>query len=455
MTLNLGHYFFISWILLVSNLGFSQSRPAIKRPIAIVEESVFVNDPSLIKLKDLQAIPELTVDHVGPRGYELYGPKGMMAWLKRNGISFVAETSRKSLSGYPTPEEIETELHNIHKAYPAITELTRIGTSVKGRGLWVMKISKNPTVDEIEPEFKYISSMHGNEITGRELMVRLIADLVRAYGKDPRITDLIDSTEIYIMPSMNPDGAAAARRGNGNNVDLNRDFPDFSTSDNQNTPAGRQVETQAIMQFQDRRHFSLSANFHGGAEVMNYAWDTLKDPHPDVDFVKSLAIRYANLVPYMKSSKTFPGGITNGFDWYEVNNGMQDWSIYWYNDLQYTVELSNSKWPDYSQIDGFYRANRDALVDLIAQVHGGAGIVLETPKLSGQVEVTRVSNGASVKLGRFLFSDSEFYSVLAPGDYIFSVAAKNGFKRDYRIRHNPASFGKQRLTSRSRYYRVK
>ncbi|MBX9768366.1 MAG: hypothetical protein K2X47_13915, partial [Bdellovibrionales bacterium] len=192
--------------------GFPEAHAAVKRPVS-VEESVFVNDPDLAKLKDLQGIPELTIDHVGTNGYELYGPKGMISWLRRNGVSFTVETARKSLSGYPTPEEIETELHNIHNAYPQITELIRIGTSVKGRGLWVMKISKNPTIDEVEPEFKYISSMHGNEITGRELMVRLIADLVRAYGKDPRITDLIDHTEIFIMASMNPDGSAGAKRG--------------------------------------------------------------------------------------------------------------------------------------------------------------------------------------------------------------------------------------------------
>ncbi len=424
-----------------------------KRIVARVDESVFVNDPNREKLRMILSIPELTVDHVGPRGYEVHGPKGMMRWLSRNNIQFEVEVRGRGFEGYPTPEEIEAELHNIHNAYPNITQLTRIGTSVKGRGLWVMKISKNPTVDEVEPEFKYISSMHGDEITGRELMVRFIADLVRSYGKDPRVTKLIDSTEIFIMASMNPDGSAARRRGNGNNVDLNRDFPDFSTSDNQNTPNGREVETQAIMAFQASRHFALSANFHGGAEVMNYAWDTLKDPHPSIDFVKSLAIRYANQVPYMKNSKSFPGGITNGYEWYEVNGGMQDWSIYWYNDLQYTVELSNMKWPDCSKIDGYYKENQLALLELIEAVHGGAGIVLENPNVSGEVEVHRILAGKPAqKLGRFLFHNSEFYSVLAPGDYVYSVTTKAGQKKDYKVKYSPAG---ARLRSQGRYYRAR
>ena len=46
----------------------------------------------------------------------------------------------------------------------------------------------------------------------------------------------------------------------------------------------------------------------------------------------------------MRDSTEFPGGIVNGYDWYEVNGGMQDWSYYWHNDLQVTIELSNMKW---------------------------------------------------------------------------------------------------------------
>src|SRR5690606_27488049 len=133
---------------------------------------------------------------------------------------------------------------------------------------------------ELEPEFKYIANMHGDEIVGRELMVLLLEDLTARYSEgNPEITSLINNTEIYIIPSMNPDGAESRRRGNSRWVDLNRNFPDFTT-DNVNRPDGRQPETQAIMAFQASRQFALSANFHGGTECVNYPWDTSGDRFP-------------------------------------------------------------------------------------------------------------------------------------------------------------------------------
>lgn len=36
----------------------------------------------------------------------------------------------------------------------------------------------------------------------------------------------MENMHLHILPSMNPDGYALKRRGNANNIDLNRDFPD-------------------------------------------------------------------------------------------------------------------------------------------------------------------------------------------------------------------------------------
>jgi hypothetical protein len=249
-------------------------------------------------------------------------------------------------------------------------KLFSIGKSEEGRELWVMKISDNVNRDEMEPEFKYISSMHGDEITGRELMHELIEDLAKNYNKDPQITSMIDNTEIYIMPSMNPDGSRARRRGNGNRIDLNRNFPELFVSKKKYLE-DREPETIHLMKFQASRNFSFSANFHGGAVVVNYPWDSTYDRHPFDRLVKDISLEYARRNPEMKNSRSFPGGITNGADWYIVRGGMQDWSYFFHNDLQVTVELSQKKWPNYSKIKNYYKLNRDSLLYYMGAIHQG------------------------------------------------------------------------------------
>ncbi|RZR70542.1 hypothetical protein BHM03_00000394, partial [Ensete ventricosum] len=59
---------------------------------------------------------------------------------------------------------------------------------------WVIEISDKPGQEEPEPSFK--------------------------------ATLIVKHVHLHILPTMNPDGFALRRRGNANNVDLNRDFPD-------------------------------------------------------------------------------------------------------------------------------------------------------------------------------------------------------------------------------------
>lgn len=336
----------------------------------IIEESYWVNGTSTELFKTIRSRPELIIDHMKDGGFELYGPKGLRKFLERNNADFYQLEKQSSLirSKYPTPEDIEKNLKAIAKANPSITNLYSIGKSTNNRDLWVMKLSKNAKVDDGRPEFKYVANMHGDEIVGREVMVRFIKDLTDNYGKDTRITNLLDKFQIHILVSMNPDGAAVATRYNGRGVDLNRDFPDFSTADNQDTANKRAPETQAVMKWQGQHKFRLSANFHGGAEVVNYPWDTIADKFEKEDVIKDISLEYARNAPYIAASTQFENGITNGYAWYEVNGGMQDWSIHYRNDLQVTIELSNDKWPDYSLIDDYYQQNRPALISFIERI---------------------------------------------------------------------------------------
>jgi hypothetical protein len=411
-----------SLFFLVSIVLLSASAQA-KR---IVTEEFFVADPDRVYFSLLRMNQTLSFDHFSSNGYEVYGPEGTSEVLARLGVEWRdIKLSDKDTLNYPSFPQVEANLKRIAAKFPEIMRIFSVGKSGEGRDLWVIKISDSPDLDEVEPEMKYISSMHGNEITGRELLPTLIEEIGdRFKANDPMIRNLVNSTEIFIMPSMNPDGSERRQRANARGVDLNRDFPDF-TSDNNNSPNGREAETRAIMAFQAGRNFALSANFHGGAEVVNYPWDTTSVRHPFDRLVRELSISYASLVPYMRNSREFPQGIVNGYDWYEVDGGMQDWSYHWYNDLQVTIELSDAKWPSYSEIPRFYQENRDALIQYIASVHQGAGFFISTNGVTGSAQVFAIQpDGTERDLGSYNFINSEFYKVLEGGKYRFVVNPK-------------------------------
>lgn len=385
-----------------------------------IEEELYIPGRGPEVIRELIRVGSVEIDHVTSEGFEVYGSKGLSQYLEqRNILHFdMLKMKAQALVNYPTFLDITQKLKAAAARYPRIMRLMSIGRSVSGRDLWVMKISDNVESDETEPEFKYISSMHGDEITGRELTVRFIEEIGERYGRDGEITALVNNTEIYIMPSMNPDGSEMKRRANANGVDLNRNFPDM-TRDRESTPRGREIENQHVMQFQASRKFALSANFHGGTIVANYPWDSIYDLHPLDNLVQEFSQGYAERNPEMRNSREFPGGITNGAKWYVVRGGMQDWSYVWHNDLQITIELSHEKWPNYSQIPGFYQSNRDSMVYFMKEVHRGAGFKINRPNIQGVVTIQ--DERTRMNYGTYAFSGSEFYKVLPEGLYSFWV----------------------------------
>ena len=267
-----------------------------------------------------------------------------------------------------------TALHQILKAlaasYPKITRLYSIGKSYQGKDLWVLEITRNPGKHTAgKPEFKYLANMHGNEVVGREILLLLADFLCSNYGRINRITKLIDTTRIHLLPSMNPDGWESSKEGdctsvrgrfNANGVDLNRNFPDpYDGQRNELQP-----ETRAVMSWIHQEPFVLSANLHGGTLVVNYPFDNLPKElkkvgeriyysSPDDDIFVKIAKVYSLAHPTMHKGypqcpiqrhERFKDGITNGAAWYPISGGMQDYNYYkTYGDIYFTNALENGK----------------------------------------------------------------------------------------------------------------
>ena len=205
-------------------------------------------------------------------------------------------------------KEMYNVMINYAENFPDITRLYTIGRSEEGRELMVLEISDQPGKHEPgEPELKYIGNMHGNEVTGRETLLHLIAYLCTNYGSNSVVTQLVDSIRIHIMPSMNPDGYTRAHVGdrsgvigrrNAKNIDLNRNFPDRFGD----TEPVRAAETKAVMNWIKEYPFVLSINFHNGALVANYPYDNSKSGVPkytaspdDTTFRQLASVSYTHL----------------------------------------------------------------------------------------------------------------------------------------------------------------
>ena len=342
---------------------------------------------------------------------------------------------------YPTYQQYLDFMVGFAAGHPEICRLDTIGYTVQNRLLLAVKISDKVNEREAEPEFLYTSSIHGDELTGYVLMLHLIDYLLSGYGTDPRITAMIDTTEIFICPLANPDGTYhggnntvyGSQRYNANYIDLNRNYPDPADGPH---PDGNdwQPETEAFMAYADSNHFAMGANFHGGTSVLNYPWDTWSRLTADDDWWQFVCREYVDTVHLYCPPGYYSGydnGITNGYAWYRITGGRQDYMNYWHACREVTNEISDIKLLPAGQLLNYWNYNYRSLLNYIEEVNYGAqGII--TDSVTGEPLEAKIYIFGHDKDNSHVFSKlpSGYYSrFLYEGSYNFSVSCQGYFTK--------------------------
>ena len=380
-------------IIMLRNQGFDLIRESLRKVDGSYSFKVYATDKQFEELRILGFDPQILVD-------------------KR--------TIEDKSAGYHSNKSIGLEFDSLQTLYPTLCKRIQVGTSVLRSPIWALKISDNVTEDEPEPEFKYTSTMHGEEPVCMELCMELIYDIVDGYiaGNDT-MRYMVDNTELYIMPLHNPDGWAVGSRYNANGVELNSSFPERIYNDI-NTPVGKEPETAAMINWNDDRNFVMSANLHSAFNVVNYPWDIDDGLHTgdyaacpdDANFVY-ISRGYADRNPSMTM---LDNGITNGCEWWELTHGMQDWNYHYYGDMEVMIEISENAWPDYSEISLIWTDNRSSMLWYIMAVHKGIKGTVTDSSTGEPLEAKITIDG----IQKDYFSNAPFgdyYKILKPGTY--------------------------------------
>ncbi|GLW00776.1 M14 family metallopeptidase [Streptomyces lavendulae] len=219
---------------------------------------------------------------------------------------------------------LQEEILRTAQQNPGLTKVVSIGKTVQGKDILALKVSKDAKKgkDGDKPSVLYMSNQHAREWITPEMTRRLMHHTLDNYGKDPRITKLVDSTELWFLLSANPDGydytftADSARlwrknlhdnNGDGkitavDGVDLNRNFaykwgydnegssPSLSSETYRGPSASSEPETRALDAFEKRIGFRYAINYHSASELLLYGvgWQ-VATPTPDDVAYKALA----------------------------------------------------------------------------------------------------------------------------------------------------------------------
>ncbi len=314
-----------------------------------------------------------------------------------------------SMGGYYTYEEMLDILARMAELYPRlITPVQPIGDfqTHEGRPIYWLRLSDNPETDEDEPELLYTALHHAREPNSLSQMIFYLWHLLENYETDAEVRYLVDNTEMYFIPCVNPDGYIynqttnpnggglwrKNRRDNGDGtfgVDLNRNYGFHWGEDNQGSSPNTnsqvyrgpepfsEPETQAVKYFCENHQFQLALNYHTYGNLLVHPWGFNDTPTEEDDIFKGMG-------GVMTQENNFTLGTGTETVGYVVNGDSDDW-MYGEEETKNAIYSMTPEvgpgffgfWPPQSAID---QLNKSCLLQNLKT----ANLVLNYAEVEGQ-----------------------------------------------------------------------
>ena len=337
---------------------------------------------------------------------------------------------------YPTYDAYQSMMEGFPASALSDRSCTLLDLGTLNSGRKILGVRLNNGQPDGKPRFLYSSTMHGDEVTGMMLMLRLIDEFCTS--TDSRIVNILNNVDLIIFPLTNPDGTYyggnstmnSARRYNINGVDLNRNYKDYFSGEHPDNNAYA-LETQWTMQLAQDYLFTMSANYHGGAEVVNYPWDAVYTDHPDKDWFELIGAEYvSNARTYSSSymTDTYPSGVTNGADWYVITGSRQDYENAYGECREVTIECSSTKKPSASTMPTYWNYNHTAMLAFIEQcLNGIHGFVYDAETNEPIIGATIMVQNHDNNLSKITtYNAGDFHRPIKGGTYTL-VISKSGY----------------------------
>ena len=296
--------------------------------------------------------------------------------------------------GFYTYNEMLNELDDMHNLYPEIisprsdikdetfSSSPHIHETYEGRYLQWVKISDNPNVSEGEPQILYTALHHAREPASLQQLIYFMWYLLENYDSNDSIKQIIDNSELFFVPCVNPDGyifnETIEPNGGGmwrkntrdsHGVDNNRNYSYidengdevWNTSGTSSNPYGNtyagdgpfsESENRAIRYFVESNSFKIALNNHTYGNLLlypyGYDYNQTTDDDDIFQFISSALVsenNYDNIIsadlyPAAGDSDDFMYGMLN-----TENNQVRE------KIFAMTPEIGSSFWPQASTIE--------------------------------------------------------------------------------------------------------